>query len=93
MQPLYTQLHIVPPISVIKDILSAALFVLPLVFGIRLLSADQIKRTEWRQRLYALIPLKRQTFDRCIKSIGVVLLVVSLLMAWVLIQSLISSDS
>lgn len=93
MQPLNTQLHIVPPISVIKDILSAALFVLPLVFGIRLLTADQTKRTEWRQRIYALIPLKRQSFDRCIKGIGMALLVLSVLMAWILIQSLISNDS
>lgn len=93
MQSLNTQLHLVPPVSIIKDILSAALFVLPLVFGIRLLTADQIKRTEWRQLIYALIPLKRHTFNRSINVIGLILLIMSAFMAWVLIQSLISNDS
>lgn len=74
------------PIEVIFPILAAALFVLPMAIGIRLLCAGEELLRSWRNALYPLLPMRMKTFRRLLIGTSLALLLISLAIGWKLLS-------
>lgn len=75
-----------PPLELISTLLAAALFVLPLTLGIRLLLAGEEGLRGWRDALHPLLPMRLRTFRRLRLATALCLLLISLAMGWKLLS-------
>lgn len=74
------------PLEILSTVLAAALFVLPLAFGIRLLMARDEHLRGWRNAVYPLLPMRLHTFRRLLRGLALCLLLISLAMGWKLLS-------